>query len=131
MWWEKPVLYKGEMRIYGTNIPLIRTLLSLVFVIALYLGVSFILSLCTDAARFVSSVSLISTIIYAYWALWWEEPVIIPPTISFFFCNHYSTVAAVLCLAYESCLIGMVVFVVALSFIFSSYEIQEIFVWEC
>lgn len=130
-WWKKSVLYKGEMRIYGTNIPLLRTVLSLLFVLALYLGIKFILSLCTSAARFVSSVALIATIAYAYWALWWEEPIIIPPTISFFLCNNYSTPAIILCLSYESCLVGIVAFVVSLSLVFCSYEIKDIFVWEC
>ena len=129
--WQKPQLYKNETRIWRTNIPAWRFFVSVCMVYGFYIGVDFINYLCTAGFQFISAVSLIAAMIYIYWALWWDEPIIIPPTQTFFNTAGYYTISSLLCIAYETSLIGIVVFCIVSALLFTYLDFSEIFKWTC
>jgi hypothetical protein len=130
-WWNKPELYKGETRIWKTKAPAWRVVLSIMMIYGFYLGVEFTASLCTAGARFICAVALIASMIYIYWALWWDESVIIPPSMTFFNVNGYSTVLTLLMIGYETTLMATVALVIATAMMFTYEDLEDIFTWDC
>ena len=130
-WWNRGELYRNEVRIPKTKIPAWRTVLSILMIYGFYLGVDFTASLCTNGSRFICAVALIAAMVYIYWALWWDEPVIIPPSYTFFNVNGYHTSMTLLMITYETTLIATAALVVATAMMFTYVDLEDIFEWNC
>ena len=130
-WWNRAELYRNEVRICGTKIPAWRTVLSVLMIYGFYLGVDFTASLCTHGSKFICAVALIVSIVYIYWALWWDEAVIIPPSMTFFNVNDYHPVTTLVMVMYETTLIATAALVVATAMMFTYVELDDIFTWDC
>lgn len=130
-WWKKSELYKNEKRFFSTPVPLWRMVLSVGMIYGFYLGADFTSSLCTHGSKFICAVSLIVSTVYIYWALWWDEPVIIPPTLTFFNRNQYNTLFSLLMVSYETTLIATATLVVTTAMLFTYVPLEDIFKWDC
>ena len=129
--WQKSSLYRDEKRVWKTNIPAWRFFLSICMIYGIFIGIDFCASLCTAGFQFLGVVSLISATTYVYWALWWDEPIIIPPTQTFFNVTGYSSIASLFLICYETCLVGLVVFCVFTALLFTYVSFEDIFKWQC
>ena len=67
--WERPCPYRNEHRLFDV-IPTMRLVNSVIIIYVLYLGIDFIVGLCTHGMEFMSSVALVFTVIYWVWATW-------------------------------------------------------------
>lgn len=67
--WEKPKVYAEEHRLCS-SIPAMRLLNTVLCFFMVYVGIDFILGLCTNAMEFICSVALVFTTIYWFWATW-------------------------------------------------------------
>jgi hypothetical protein len=67
--WEREKVYINEHRI-GSVVPTMRFLNTIFIMYALYLGIDFIVGLCTFGMEFICSIALIFTISYWLWATW-------------------------------------------------------------
>lgn len=130
-WWNKPELYKNEMRIFKSKIPAFRMIVSILMIYGFYLGVDFTASLCTTGARFICAVALIASMVYIYWALWWDESIIIPPSLTFFNINGYHTFLTLVMISYETTLIATAALVIATAMMFTYEDLEDIFKWNC
>lgn len=130
-WWRKPDNYKDEMKVWGTRIPVWRAVLSVCMIYGFYLGVDFTASLCTQGSKFICAVALIVATVYVYWALWWDEPVIIPPSLTFFNVSGYNSLFGLLLVCYETTLVATAALIIATAMLFTYVPLDEIFKFDC
>lgn len=129
--WSRPKLYECEARIPVVNIPVCRALNTVIIIYTTYIGIDFIVGLCTYASQFSFSASLIACCSYWSWATWWDEKYVVPPTWSGIKAQRFHPVWVFIWLTYHAIMVALAVFLVIAAFVLTYADYRTAFEWQC
>jgi hypothetical protein len=129
--WTRPKIYQDELKFPYINVPVGRTINSVIIIYTISISIDFIVSLCTEGSRFIFSVSLIGASVYWLWATWWDEAYNVPPTYTSIKTQGFNVFWRIFWLIYHTMIFGWAVFLAITTWVFTYADLREIFQWEC